>query len=65
MKGYSNYEWFLQNNFKEYSGKWLAILNKKVVDNDDNVTNLILRTKKRYPNEKPLITKVKNHLSIL
>lgn len=64
-KSYSNYEWFLQNDLEEYSGKWLAIINKKVVEVNKDIQQLIDIVKEKYPNEKPLITKVRSKLSIL
>lgn len=62
---YADYEWFLENDFREYSGKWLAIVNKRIVASGNDVNQLIQQTKKQYPNKKPLITKVKDKLSIL
>ncbi|MFH1053620.1 MAG: DUF5678 domain-containing protein [Candidatus Woesearchaeota archaeon] len=65
MESYANYEWFLKNDFKDYSGKWLAIIDKKVVASGDNVNIVIKKTKEKYPNKKPFITKIKEKLSIL
>jgi len=65
IESYSNYEWFLKNDFKNYSGKWLAIIDKKVVVSGDNAKEVIQKTKTDFPNRKPLITKVRDKLSIL
>ena len=64
-ESYANYEWFLKEDFKEYSGKWLAIIDKQVVAAGNDVNQLIRQTKKKFPSKKPLITKVKDKLSIL
>ena len=65
IESYSNYEWFLKKNLKDYSGKWLAIVDKKIVASDENAQKLIKKTKKDFPNKKPFITKVRDKLSIL
>lgn len=65
IESYANYEWFLKSDFQEYSGKWLAIIDKKVVAAGGNVDEIINQTKKKYPNKKPFITKVRDKISIL
>ena len=60
-----NYEWFIKKDLSEYSGKWLAIIDKNVVASGKNVDRLIKEVKSKYPNRRPFITKVKNKLSIL
>ncbi|MCK4589355.1 MAG: succinyl-CoA synthetase subunit alpha [Nanoarchaeota archaeon] len=62
---YATYEWFLKNDFSQYSGKWLAIIGKEVVASGENVNMLIKQVKKHYPNKRPFITKVRSKLSIL
>jgi len=65
IESYSNYEWFLKKDLKGYTGKWLAIIDKKIVATGDNVKEIINKTKQKYPTKKPFITKVKDKLSIL
>ncbi len=65
IESYSNYEWFLKKDLSEFSGKWLAIVDKKVVASDKDVGKVIQKVKEEFPNKKPLITKVKDKLSIL
>ena len=65
INSYMDYEWFLEQDLTEYSGKWLAILNKKVVAYGNDVNQVIKQVKDRYPNKKPLITKIRDKLSIL
>ncbi len=64
-ESYADYEWFLKKDFKDYAGQWLAIIDKKVVASGNDVSRVIQQTKTKYPNKKPLITKVKDKLSIL
>ncbi len=65
MNSYMNYEWFLKKDFSEYSGKWLAIIDRQVVASGEDVNKIITQIKKEYPNKRPFITKVRNKLSIL
>lgn len=65
IESYSNYEWFLKKDLKDYAGKWLAIVDKKIVASGTNVKEVIEKAKKEHPTKKPFITKVKDKLSIL
>ena len=65
MESYGNYEWFLKKDFSSYSGKWLAIIDKKVVASGDDANKIITEVKEKYPHKRPLITKIRNKLSIL
>lgn len=62
---YSNYEWFLQQDLKEYAGKWVAVIDNKVVASEKDVDTLMTEVKTKYPKKTPLITKVRAKLSIL
>jgi len=65
MGNYTNYEWFLKEDFSRYAGDWIAIIDKQVVANGKDAEKVISCTKKEYPNKRPLITKIKDKLSIL
>ncbi len=65
MQSYANYEWFLEQDLTIYAGKWLAIIDRKIVANNKDVAKVIKEVKTKYPNKRPLITKVKDKLSIL
>lgn len=62
---YANYETFLKQDFHEYAGKWVAIINKKVVASERDVNKLILKVKKDHPHEVPFIARIRNKLAIL
>lgn len=62
---YSSYEWFLQQDLSRYAGRWVAIVGKTVVGSGTSVQKLIEETRKKYPRQKPFITKVKTKLSVL
>lgn len=59
----NNYEWFLQQDLSKYSGKWLAIVDKKVIAAGTKVEEVIKEAKKEFPAKRPMITKVKDYLS--
>lgn len=63
VSGYMNYEWFLKQDLSEYAGKWVAILDKKVVASGDDAGKVIEEVKKRYPGKKPFLAKVRGILS--
>lgn len=65
INDYANYEWFLKEDLSKFSGNWIAIINKKVVAHDKNVGKIIEEVKEKFPTKKPLITKIRNKLSIL
>jgi hypothetical protein len=62
---YADYEWFLKSDLNKYSGNWIAIIDKQVVASDKDPKQLVQKTKKKFPNKKPVITLVKDKLSIL
>ena len=62
MTARTNYEWFIENNLDEYSGRWIAIYNNKVLESNANLETLLKSVKEKYPNVKPLITKMRNKL---
>jgi len=53
-----NYEAYLQTNLSSYLGEWVAICDNKVVSHGKNVKKVFEEAKKKYPNKKPLLTKV-------
>ena len=65
INSYANYEWFLKEDFSKYAGKWLAIIDKKIVASANSAEKVILDAKKKYPHKRPFITKIRDKLSIL
>lgn len=62
---YATYEWFLKKDLSEYAGKWIAIIDNKIVASGHEVAKVIAGARKAFPNKKPFITKVQNKLSVL
>jgi len=62
---YADYEWFLEQDFSRYSGRWIAIVNKQVVAEGNEPAGVLAAVKRIMPKKKPLLTKVRNRLAIL
>lgn len=65
VSSYTNYEWFLEKDLSEYAGKWIAIVDRRVVASGKDVNKIFKEVKTKFPNKRPLITKIRNKLYIL
>ncbi|MFH1668324.1 MAG: DUF5678 domain-containing protein [Candidatus Woesearchaeota archaeon] len=65
VNSYTNYEWFLKKDLSSYSGKWVAIIDKKIIASGTTASAVIKESKHQYPTKRPFITKVRDKLSIL
>ena len=65
VNSYDNYEWFLGKDLSKYNGKWVALFNKKVISSGKNALNVLNEFKEKYPNQRPLLTKIKDKVSVL
>jgi hypothetical protein len=61
----SDYDWFVNADLSEFSGKWVAILNKKVVSSNADARKVAEDIKSKYPDSKPLIAKVSSETMLL
>ncbi len=53
-----NYEFYINTDLSEYAGKWIAIVDGKVVASGDRADEVIDKVRKEYPDKKFLISKV-------
>ena len=53
-----NYEFYINADLSEYAGKWIAIVDGKVVASGDRADEVIEKVRKEYPNKKFLLSKV-------
>ncbi len=53
-----NYEFYINADLSEYAGKWIAIVDGKVVASGDRADEVIDKVRKEYPDKKFLISKV-------
>ena len=52
-----NHEAFLNTDLSELAGKWVAIVDGKVVEHGDNLKLILESVEKKSPGKKPLIAK--------
>jgi hypothetical protein len=52
------FEFFLKANLKKYKGKYIAIVDDKVVASDGNTKVVWEKARKKYPNKIPTIAKL-------
>lgn len=63
---YADYEWAAQHDLSMYSGKWVAIVGKKVVAASDRLADARDKAHRSCPSEVPFLKKVpKGAISIL
>jgi hypothetical protein len=61
MKMNQNYAYYLNANLAEYAGKWVVILNDKVLASGDRVYDIkkkVEEIKKSFPDATPLVTRI-------
>ena len=54
----SDYEWLLMQNLSEYSGKWIAVLERKIVARDKSLKKTIEKVKSLRLKTTPLFLRV-------
>ncbi len=53
-----NYEFYINADLSEYAGKWIAIVDGKVVASGDRADEVINEVRRKYPHKRFLISKV-------
>lgn len=53
-----DYNFFMKTDVNNYIGQWIAIHNQKIVSHGKDLKKVFTEAKKKYPNSRPLITKV-------
>jgi len=53
-----NYEWYIKTDTTKYAGKWIAIVNQKVVSTGEDAKKVYQDAKEKYPRKKPSLAKV-------
>ena len=54
----NNYQFFMKTDISHYIGEWIAISNQKIVAHGKDVKQVFKEAKEKYPQNKPLITRV-------
>lgn len=53
-----NYEWYIKADTGEYDGKWVAIVNQKIVVSGDDAEKVYREAERKHPKVKISIAKV-------
>ena len=53
-----NYEWYIKADTQRYAGKWIAIVDQKIVASGDDAEKVYREARTKYPEKKPSIAKV-------
>ena len=53
-----DFEWFVQNDLKKYSGDYVIIADEKVISHGKSLTKLLKDFRVRYPDKTPKIAKI-------
>lgn len=53
-----NYEWYVKTDTSKYAGKWIAIVNQKVVASGKDAQKVYRRAREKYPRGRPSLAKV-------
>ena len=51
-------EFFMKEDFDDYIGEWIAIVDKKVVAHGKDARKIYQEAKKKYPNINPVLTMI-------
>ena len=60
-----DYAWYIEQDFSQYHGEWIAILDQKVIAHNVSLEELLDVVNQQYPDADPLITKVKLQLQVM
>lgn len=52
-----NFDFFISEDMHSFSGKWVAIINKKVVASGENLKEMLKEVNEKYPKQEPLIVR--------
>jgi ABC-type hemin transport system ATPase subunit len=53
-----NYEFYINADLSEYAGKWIAIVDGKVVASGDRADSVYDEAKRKYPDKEVMLAKV-------
>jgi len=53
-----NYEWYVKADVSKYAGKWIAIVDEKVIVEGEDAKKVYNEAKERFPQKKPSLAKV-------
>ena len=58
MSMVKNYEFFMKTDLSQYTGKWIAICDERIISSGNKPKEVFTKAKKLCPWQTPLLTKV-------
>lgn len=58
MSKFDDFQWSNNADLSPFKGQWVAILDKKVIANGNDLKKVVKESEKKYPKKKAIITKV-------
>jgi len=58
LKMSKNYEWYIHTDTSEFEGKWIAIVDQRVIAQGENAKDVLEEAERKFPDKVPSITKV-------
>ncbi|NYZ75537.1 succinyl-CoA synthetase subunit alpha [Candidatus Micrarchaeota archaeon] len=49
------YSFYLNSDFSQYAGQWIALVSRKVVAHDNNAKKAYCKARKEFPNKIPFL----------
>jgi len=53
-----NYEWYITADTSEFEGKWIAVVNQRVIAHGENAKDVLEEAERKFPDTVPSIIKV-------
>lgn len=60
-----NFNFFTEQDLHQYTGKWVAIIKKKIVGSGDNLGKLMNELQNKYPDEEPFIARAPTEKALI
>ncbi|HHD16898.1 MAG TPA: hypothetical protein ENK47_09335 [Euryarchaeota archaeon] len=54
----ANYAWVSNQNLSKFEGKWIGIVDQKLIDSGNNASDVVKTCREKYPGKTPFIMKV-------
>jgi hypothetical protein len=61
---YASYEWYIRQDLSKYAGRWVSIVDKKIVAAGTDLKQVLEETKMKT-SRRPLLARISNKLRIL
>ena len=60
----ANHAWIASQNLSEFEGKWVGVVDQKLVESGDNAVEIVRKCREKYPKKTPFIVKVPKAVNI-